>query len=227
MVTEYNDLRNIPGDRYRVLKNKSVYVDFEYTLPGRQSSDSIKFFLTSNVAFADDEHDVAVVELQKNENPNIPFPPEFTRYSMASPNRKFTFIGHPNGKPKLFNDVDGPVQLTAETYQVATAWSLSLCHPTGFNGIEQSSRILFHCSFEKGGSGSPGIDVTDGQEAVVVTMLLRGYPDWYYDPNIDQSLKANVSKNQRIEQGVNMVSLYKKMHTVNTDLCNAIFGHPT
>lgn len=96
---EYNDIRNLSGDRYTALKNKSVYVDFEYTLPGSQSSSSTKFFLTSNVAFADDEHDVAVIELENN--PNFPFPPEFTRYSIASPNRKFTFIGHPNGEPKI------------------------------------------------------------------------------------------------------------------------------
>ena len=227
MVTECNDLPNHPGDRCRVLKNESVYVDFEYTLHGRQGNDSTKFYLTSNVAFADDEHDVAVVELQKNDNLNIPFPPEFTSFSIALPNRQFTFIGHPNGEPKMFNPVDGPVELTKETYQVATDWSLSLGQPTGFNGIDSSSRILFQCSFETGGSGSPGITVRYGQEAVVVTMLLRGYPGWYYDANIDQSLKANISKNQRIEQGVNMFSLYQKMHSVNPDLCIAVFGHPT
>lgn len=60
----------------------------------------------------------------------------------------------------------------------------------------------------------------------MVTVLLHGYPDWFYDPNFDQNIKNNVGNQQRIEQGVSMRDLYFKMQDVNADLRDAIFGRP-
>lgn len=210
-------------DRYHALLRNDVYVDFGHLLPGHQPTESTKFSLTRNVAFVDDELDVAVIELKAQ--PGREFPPEFIRFNRAIPEKKFSFIGHPQGDEKLFNQVDGPVQFSPEMYRSAVNWSNDLGQQNGFEGMENRKRLLFHCSFEKGGSGSPGIAIVDGKEAVV-TMLLRGYPGWFYDPNLDQTIRDQVGKNQLIEQGVNMVALYDKMNANDISLCYAIFGKP-
>ena len=169
--------------------------------------------------FEDEVLDIAVVELKAARE----FPPPFRNFGQAQPNSKFTFVGHPFGEPKQMNQVDGLSAVSTETKAEAVAWSREVASYDGFAGMETSGRIMFHCSFQKGGSGSPGIAVV-GEQAVVVTVLLHGYPDWFYDPNFDQDIKNRVANQQRIEQGVSMIDLHYKIHEVNSDLCNEIFA---
>ena len=93
----------------------------------------------------------------------------------------------------------------------------------GYLGIGCEGRILFHCSFERGGSGSPGIAIV-GNRATAVTVLLCGYPGWFYEPEVDQNIKITVPNNYRIEQGIRMEYLYRKMLEKVSDICIDIFG---
>ena len=209
-----------PPTPFAALDNEDVYVNFDFL-----SSNTMtirKFYLTSNVVFDDEELDIAVVELKPAQQP---FPLPFPNFAQAQPNSKFTFVGHPFGEPKQLNQVEGLEAVSPETKEEAVAWSREVAGIDGFAGIDTPGRILFHCSFQKGGSGSPGIAMV-GQQAVVVTVLLHGYPEWVYDPNFSQEIKNRVENKQRIEQGVSMMDLYLKMHAVNSDLCYAIFGRP-
>ena len=203
---------------FAALDSENVYINFDYL--SNNTEGARKFYLTSNVVFEDKDLDVAVVAMK----PTTGFPPPFRHFGQAKPNNKFTFVGHPFGEPKQLNQVDGLLAVSLQTKAEAVAWSRGVSGTDdGFDGIDTPGRILFHCSFEKGGSGSPGIALV-GRQAVVVTVLLHGYPNWYYDPNFDQGIKNRVTNQQRIEQGVNMADLYLKMREVNRDLCDAIFG---
>ena len=211
------------SSKYDVLEKSSVYVDFNYNHPNAQSNNAdignSKFFLKPVVKFENEVLDVAILELKETEG--VPFPDAFINFSQALPNEKFTFLGHPQGKPKEHNEVDGPVNLDDETYQKLVEWSMRVDGSNGFVGVNMPERFLFHCSMQHGGSGSPGIAIEGGEKAVVVTMLLRGYPDWYY---CNPQMHTQVAPTQCIEQGVDMVALYKKMHSEDRDLCNTIFG---
>lgn len=202
---------------FAALDNENVFVNFDFL--SRNTATIRKFHLSSNVVFEDDVLDIAVVELKAGAHE---FPPPFCNFAQAQPNIKFKFVGHPFGEPKQLNEVDGLLAVSPETKEEAVTWSRQVAGLDGFAGMEIPGRVLFHCSFQKGGSGSPGIAVVEGQ-AVVVTVLLHGYPDWFYDPNFDQDIKNRVANQQRIEQGVSMMDLYLKMHAVNRDLCYAIF----
>ena len=205
---------------YAALDNENVYVNFEF-LSTSNAATITKFYLTSNVVFEDEVLDIAVVELK----PGPELPPPFRNFAQPQPGSKFTFVGHPFGEPKQLNQVDGLLAVSEHDKQEAVVWSRRVAGIDGFAGLDTPGRILFHCSFKKGGSGSPGIAVV-GEQAVVVTVLLHGYPDWFYDPNFDQNIKNNVGNQQRIEQGVSMRDLYFKMQDVNADLRDAIFGRP-
>ena len=210
-----------------MLRNSSVYVDFNYKHQSHaQSSDadvgSTKFYLMPVVKFEDQDLDVAILELKEVEG--VPFPDALINFAQVSPNKKFTFIGHPFGNRKKLNEVDGPVFLDDGTYQKAVDWSKRISGSDGFVGVKMPGRLLFHCSFQQGGSGSPGIAIEGGKKAVVVTMLLRGYPDWYYHPDCNPQIYAQVARDQCIEQGVDMVALYFKMRSQDQVLCDTIFG---
>ena len=215
------------GCSNHLLEKSSVYVDFNFVNPPSDQSNNTdvgnnKFYFKPSVKFENEDLDVAVLELKEREG--VPFPDALINFSQVSPNKMFTFIGHPAGGTKKQNEVDGPVYLDTETYRKAVNWSMRVQGSDGFVGVNIPERLLFHCSFQQGGSGSPGIAVEGGKKAVVVTMLLRGYPEWYYDPACNTQLREQVARDSCIEQGVDMVALYQKMHSENPDLCYSIFG---
>ena len=222
IVSEYADIRNTRANKYTVLENSSVHIDFGFLQSGQPGDDTKRFQLTRNVAFEDVGLDVAVIELQRKTD--VDFPEPFRRFSQALHDKTFFLMGHPNGSEKQLNQVKGPVQLNEEQRTIASAWSVQLTGSDGFKGVDHQERLLFHCSFQKGASGSPGIAVHNGKEAVVVTMLLRGFPDWKYDPSVNEVIKAKVGNNECIEQGVSMYHVHEKMNKVNIDLCVSIFG---
>ena len=205
---------------YAALDSENVYVNFNF-LSTSNTATITKFYLTSNVVFEDEVLDIAVVELK----PGPELPPPFRNFSQPQPGSKSTFVGHPSGEPKQLNQVDGLSAVNEPIKEEAVEWSSRLARYDGFAGMDAPGRILFTCSFQKGGSGSPGIALI-GEQAVVVTVLLHGYPDWFYDPNFDQNIKNSIGNQQRIEQGVSMKDLYFRMRDVNTVLRDAIFGRP-
>ena len=62
-----------------------------------------------------------------------------------------------------------------------------------------------------------------GNTPMVVTVLLHGYPDWFYDPNFDKRIKDTVQNQQRIEKGVLMESLHQLFLAEVPDICKDIF----
>lgn len=218
-LSEYIPLPQTRRGSFAALENNTVYVDFEY-LEHNNTRGTKKFYLTSNVAFKNRVLDVAVIELKRGTSN---FPPAFHTFSKALPNKTFTLVGHPFGEVKQLNETEGLCEINEQNRRALVDWSRHTAGIDGFAGIEVRERILFHCSFEKGASGSPGVAVVDGR-AVVVTMLLHGYPDWVYDPACDPAVKNQATNDRRIEQGVNMLELYNTMHAEDKDLCNAIFG---
>ena len=221
MLSEYVEVSHREIHHYIALENNSVYIDFAHMQDGQINDTTKRFRLSRNVVFADPVLDVAIVELQSTDRE---FPAEFKKFSQALPGKTFFLMGHPGGAGKELNQIDGPFQMTDEFRQEAADWSRRVHGTDGYLGVDNDKKLLFHCSFQQGASGSPGIAVVNGKEAVVVTMLLRGYPEWKYNPNTPPELLAQVGNNQCIEQGVSMFALYQKLHSQNIDLCVSIFG---
>ena len=220
MLSEYVDVSRREIHPYIALENDSVYIDFGHMRDGQINDTTKRFRLSRNVVFADPELDVAIVELQRTDKE---LPTAFIKFSQALPGQTVFLMGHPGGAGKALNKIDGPFQMTHVFRQEAADWSRRVHGTDGFVGVDNDKKLLFNCSFQQGASGSPGISVSNG-ETVVVTMLLRGYPEWKYDPNTRPELLAQVGNNQCIEQGVSMIALYQKLRSQNNDLCVSIFG---
>ena len=209
------------------LQHPNVFCLFDY-FKEIQFTDVKKYFLKPVVHFFDDKTDTAVLELRDNRVDN-PLPPPFELLNAQYTVTDFTLIGH-NGAAMVYNEVDQVVDRDSETTCNDIQWikDYSL-ETTGFNYellphnvVLNDQRILFHCKLNHGASGSPGIVVLDDR-VVVVTMLLCGYPDWYYSPDVDQRTRTDWPEQYCIEQGVDMFSVSKTMSSSKPDLYTDIF----
>ncbi|KAL3874780.1 hypothetical protein ACJMK2_037749 [Sinanodonta woodiana] len=118
--------------------------------------------------------------------------------------------------------------VTSVKIQECQKWSKQ--HPVGrrkeyrgYEGAENQSKILFDCTFSKGASGSPGF-IISSHMPYIVTMLLRGYPDWLYDENVSKKEKTGIQDGYTFEQGVCLSEVYDDMKVRNPELCLEIFG---
>ncbi|XP_053382036.1 uncharacterized protein LOC128549418 [Mercenaria mercenaria] len=182
------------------------------------------YSLTS-VVFSDEETDVAVIKLAENSQ----MPPAFEHF--IAPVENFNLIGHSkkdvmkiNPVTKVFIEGKCP-RLSDEisrTRSLSREHTAAPCDFEQFNSLTNKDRFLFHCKFTKGASGSPGI-VLKGNNIHVTTVLVYGYPDWYYDPT-QARLREIWPIKYCIEQGANMQSVCRNMFKADTQLCREIFG---
>lgn len=228
----YQQLGGQEQDKYARLQDSRVYAAFDHTTDG-QISDRQKFFFKGVVHFHDDETDTAVLELK--EKKGTPMPLSFTFFSFPKMNSRFSFIGHSDGRRMEINHVDRIIDMTnTDTHRSIDelkklSWQHANrdCEFPPHDILANTHRYLFHCKLSKGASGSPGAVVLEDGRVVVVTMLLHGYPDWYYDLSVTEELKTTWPKECCVEQGVNLKSVYERMLSENASLCHEIFSSHT
>jgi len=163
-------------------------------------------------------------------------PEPFTLFSYIAPaESKFYLIGHTGGGRKevdtvscIFDPSDnGTKQEIIGLTQKSDTFVGNNRFPFSsgeHNYVLNEQRILFHCKSSKGASGAPGIQVMEDGRIIVVTMLLRGYPEWYYldTPEVAQ-LKCQWKQEYCIEQGAVMSEICQKMLAKNPGLCSEVF----
>ncbi|KAK3589913.1 hypothetical protein CHS0354_034928, partial [Potamilus streckersoni] len=192
---------------YQQLSNISVYIDFSYERNHVPSDDNLRFYFEPVLPYANENLDTVILKL-KPSTKNL-FPPAVTKFARLSHDECCGyFIGHSKVDIKK-TDKYQCVQFSPNEITAAKEWSVRHVNVDGFVGIDDPPRVLLHCSFEKGVSGAPGLCIKpiDG-EVYVVLMLLRGYPDWYYDDKYKQETKIGIPPKCLIEQGVSMASIY-------------------
>ncbi|XP_060578815.1 uncharacterized protein LOC132735827 [Ruditapes philippinarum] len=215
-------------DPFASLQSPGVHAIFNFTTDG-PVSERQKFRFKAVVPFYDDATDCAVLELEDN-SMGTEMPLSFTFFSLPRLNNRFTFIGHSLGSRMEFNHVDRIIDNSAETQRDLIQVKQSSLQHSGkdyemppHNILTNPNRFLFHCKFTKGASGSPGVVILPDGRVVVVTMLLCGLPDWYYDPDVQDNVKNSWPQEYCVEQGVNLKSVYEKMSRDNATLCQQIF----
>lgn len=169
-----------------------------------------------------------------------PMPPALLFFHTPDCTKEFYFVGHSEGKPLGINKVDKIVNIESSETQAGIndvkEWSIKHTQCIDFpygreyevkphHTLDNPHRFLFHCKFTKGASGSPGLVFSNDGRIVVVSMLLRGYPDWYYDPNPNMDdFRSTWSKDSWcVEQGVNLLSVHEIMSKENPKLAQEIF----
>lgn len=210
------------------LQDNNVYCIFAH-LKRFDSASERRYFFKPVVHFKKEEPDAAVLELVEHSD-GTPFPPPFQRFGFPNFRGNFNLIGH-EGDIMETNKVDKIIDRSHPRTRQDIAWVVrfndtktdqSYEYPP-YSVLSNESRILFHCQFSKGASGSPGVLVMEDGSVVVVTMLLCGYPNWRYGENVDTQLRSEWLDEHCIEQGADMVKIGRFMLDENQQLYQDIF----
>ncbi|KAK3598087.1 hypothetical protein CHS0354_036984 [Potamilus streckersoni] len=217
----------------KLLGDRKVHIDFDFKLPVDTSQqgqnvqgNTLRFNFEPQVFYQNKELDTAILKLKHSSSD---FPCQLTRFCHCVKNLPMYFVGHSNHQVKKF-DKTNPRHVThsmIEQYQTFSKQNLIGCLEKyrGYDGAEDPRKILFDCSttFNKGASGSPGFIISSHDKLpYVVSMLLRGYPDWYHDEEMKE--KRCIPHGYTFEQGVRITEVYKHMKDHNPRLCSEIFG---
>ncbi|KAL4218715.1 hypothetical protein ACF0H5_021303 [Mactra antiquata] len=239
---EVDDVHNAHlawDDRLHVLSGEGTYIDFEY-LDDREHRHSNKFFFKDvtkdSIPFYDPATDCIVLELEEVSGRS--FPPPFKEFGFPNLKSKFTLIHHAGGKTKKVEPVSRIINMDAQqskndslklsrlSQEFLTENGLDVsyyqCELPPYNILMNRNRILFHCQCNKGSSGAPGLQVTSDGKVTVVTMMLHGYPDWYYSSELDHIIRY-WNEADTVEQGANLHSIYAAIRDKNVRLFNDIF----
>ncbi|XP_053388443.1 uncharacterized protein LOC128551565 [Mercenaria mercenaria] len=220
-------------NKEHVLRETVAEFDYLKTDP----ANTTKFYFNRDM-FSDEKLDVAILELKDRASENVPMRKAFTSFQKIDHKIKFNFIGHSDGQEMA---VDEDVQLVKKKSKDMVKFCKTVRRKSkkikeNCDWIEYVMKTPqkplkhhFHTSFVQGASGAPGVKFKDDpfvetilENAVVVTMLTGGYPQWYYNPDKAHK-KHRWDTKYCIEEGVNMAAVYKKLKKVNSGLCQDIF----
>lgn len=212
------------------LGDHAVFVDFNYE-KDFQPDHLLRFPLKPDVLYHNEKLDIAVLQIKENlYGTTFPKPLEnfvnFTR--QIHEKYSIYLIGHTGAGKKSVDHVlkywDPLRHRIKELYEWCEE-EFVLKHGFGYTGIGDETRLHFQCMFRHGASGCPGFIVPPGGEARVVTVLLRGFPDFYYFDNFTDEERERVPTEKLIQQGSNIDAIKKDMQTKNMDLYREIFHY--
>nr|XP_034314127.1 uncharacterized protein LOC105342660 isoform X4 [Crassostrea gigas] len=174
------------------------------------------------IHFYDKELDVIVLELERHQFTEVEFPPPVRFFGKIDFDRELHLIGHPGGVQMKEDSQVYPMPRNEQTLQFILElekWSVMHFpnHENFYSPLHDACKVLLHTTFDRGSSGSPGINI-DHEKAIVVLMLSGGVPTCFYDGKY-----TNIPHDKLVEYGVSISDIYKKMEPENPKLCNEIF----
>jgi hypothetical protein len=81
----------------------------------------------------------------------------------------------------------------------------------GYAELDKTERLVVKCQFEHGASGCPGVVVLGDNQVYLVTMFLKGFPDFYYSRLFKGEKKEKFPKSKLFQQGVNIGAIYEDL----------------
>ncbi|XP_062572584.1 uncharacterized protein LOC134234520 [Saccostrea cucullata] len=192
-----------------------VYIQFERK-QHLQNIDPRKIFkFEASVRFTHQEFDFAVLELSRHEIPDVHFPPPLTSFCQMQIPSEVHLIGHPGGV-QMMEDSEVFPRVIEQNNDVDTYiselsnWSVQY-FPDRLDHYAElrlpPRKILFHTTFDKGSSGSPGVIIKNHKPCVVL-MVRGGAPGCFYEKKFPGH---PVEDRKRVEYGYAMEDIYKEM----------------
>lgn len=202
------------------IDNTQVFIEFERIEYINREDPNKKFDFQPTVAYSDAAFDVAVLELKQHCH-NVSFPPPLTHFCEINES-DIHLIGHPGGR-QMKEDSDVTPKWLPDHSEIGeyidelSRWSVNY-FPGGVDYYrilkELPRKIMFHTTFDRGASGSPGFVMKNGKPYVVL-MLSAGTPKCFYE---NPFLPVPLENDKRIEFGYAICDIFKKMlYSTNTN----------
>ena len=209
---------------------KSVKIKFDYTGSGDCDESNIFEVEPEEPLYHDETLDTAILRLKPN-GKVVTFPPPFRRlnhFLIPAENEDLTIylIGHADGSPQCVNLEVGLWNPTEERMQSLETFCRDKGYEyEGYAELDKTERLLVKCEFEHGTSGCPGVVVLGDNQPYLVTMFLKGFPDFYYSRLFKGEEKKMFPKSKLFQQGVNIRAIYEdlKKNPMYADIFEDIF----
>ncbi|XP_078317076.1 uncharacterized protein LOC111121151 isoform X8 [Crassostrea virginica] len=207
------------------LRLENFNIVFELKVPTKTFLPENYFDFMPKIHFMDEDLDVVILELKPHEFAKVDFPPSIKHFGAIDFSREIHLIGHPGGIHMKEDSHVYPMPRNMETKNFILeleAWSriFSPNHENYYSPLHDEQKILLHTTFDRGSSGSPGIQChVNNSGAMVVLMLSGGVPSCFYDGTF-----TNIPHDKLVEYGVSMTDIHTKLLNENKKLCDAVFN---
>jgi hypothetical protein len=138
------------------LESPDVYICFNYT--GAYDTDGLIFYFVGKIRYANEELDVAILELESNNDkilpPSIPCCINF----QCGIDPGFHLIGQSYKDPNTI--IEKNIQLWTKNVEVikkAQTWSMAMFKENGYIGLDDPKKELCSCNYQLSMDGAPGI----------------------------------------------------------------------
>jgi hypothetical protein len=192
-----------------------VKIKFDYTGSGDCDESNI-FEVEPEVLYHKETLDTAILRLKPNSKVDT-FPPPFRRlhhFLIPAEDEDLTIylIGHPGGSPLRVNLKVGLWNPTEKRMQLLETFCRDKGYEyEGYVELDKTERLVVKCQFNRGASGCPGVVVLDDNQVYLVTMFLKGFPDFYYRRLFKEEKKKMFPKSKLFQQGVNIRAIYEDL----------------
>ncbi|VDI67485.1 Hypothetical predicted protein [Mytilus galloprovincialis] len=136
------------------LESPDVYICFGYT--DKFKEDSRIFHFRGQMQYANEELDVAILELTERDNKSLP--PKIPCSIDSNYDCLFSVLGQSYSIPNQITDYNIKIlQKDMNVINKARAWSLDMFYENGYIGLDDPNVELCYCKYQFGMDGSPGI----------------------------------------------------------------------
>ena len=209
-----------------MIKLKEVKIKFDYTDSGDCDESNI-FEVEPNILYHNETLDTAILRLKPKDK--VKFPPPFRRldhFLIPAEDEDLTIylIGHPDGSPQRVNLGVGLWNPTEEKMQSLATFCKDEGYEYGYAELDKTERLVIKCEFEHGASGCPGVVILGDNQVYLVTMFLKGFPDFYHTRLFKGEKKQKFPKSKLFQQGVNIGAIYDDLKKNHADIFKDIFS---
>ena len=205
---------------------EDVLVDFRY-VSNYETERLQRYRVFPKILYRNEHLDTVILQLKPSEF-GTPFPAAISNieyFNVAQHEACSIFlVGHSHSGVKEMDKIIKYWDPLPHRVKELEKWSQktygSSYDMQGHIGLE--NRIMFDCSFRQGASGSPGFHVYPNGQVVLLTMLLRGYPDFYYMDNFEKE-RDKIDSRYLKQQGVNIGAVARDMKVRDKTLYKEIF----
>ncbi|XP_053380795.1 uncharacterized protein LOC123549420 isoform X1 [Mercenaria mercenaria] len=214
------------------LESTDTYINFNES---PLTPPMVPYRLMRNFIFSVDL-DVAVLEIS---NPsNLPMKLNLSKTESGVTNVSLIGYGHPGQIKKCLDPKCEIVHPNSHRILSAQAWLQqnrdyfkSALHgigrdpalvDKGYQGYDQSSKLIFDCYMEHGASGAPALTNDNERSVQVVGILTHGLPDFYF--SLPELIKPQFPKNYRLEVGAKMKDIFDWINSQPEDIAKDLFN---
>ncbi|XP_062592577.1 uncharacterized protein LOC134254020 [Saccostrea cucullata] len=208
----------IKAEHRKLMDHSRIFIQFERKLYLQDREEKNTFNFEQSVHYVHDGFDVAILELKRHHLADVGFPPPLSSFSTIQQfPSEVHLIGHPGGAQmkedsEVYPGIIEPNNYVDKYIEYLSQWSVDN-FPDGVDYYRElrdpPRKILFHTTFDRGSSGSPGVIFRQKRPSVVL-IVRGGAPSCFYENKFPD---LSIEDKKKVEYGYAMEDIHQDMRT--------------